>query len=109
MAKNKVKRSVPGAQTRRLDYTTKDRAYSIFQDLYRGFAMTHYSLERLQELNIVPSNHLRPCLYMAQELQGLTNSAFFGVLREAEFLDAGHFEKLRLAIPASRKSSARQG
>ncbi len=103
MAKNKVKRSVPGAQTRRLDTTTKDRAYSIFQDLYRGFAMTHYSLQRLQELNIVPSTQLRPCLYMAEELQGLTNSAFFGVLRDAEFLDAGHFEKLRLAIGSSPK------
>ncbi len=103
MAKNKIKRSVPGVQTRRLDYTTKDRAYSIFQDLYRGFAMTHYSLQRLQELNIVPGNQLRPCLYMVEELQGLTNSAFFGVRRDAEFLDAGHFEKLRLALESSRK------
>ncbi len=103
MAKNKIKRSIPGAQTRRLDYTTKDRAYSIFQDLYRGFAVTHYSLERLLELNIIPQSHLRPCLYMAEELQGLTNSAFFGVLRDAEFLDAGHFEKLRLAAGSPRK------
>ncbi len=103
MAKNKIKRSVPGVQSRRLDYTIKDQAYAIFQDLYRGFAMTHYSLERLQQLNIVPRSHLRPCLYMAEELQGLTNSAFFAVLRDAEFLAAGHFEKLRLAIGSSRK------
>jgi len=99
-------------ERRRLNHSQKDRAYETLHDLHRGFHITHSTLERLERLNIVPRDHLRPCRYMADELQALTNSVLLVTLRDAEGHDAAHFEKLRLACeqrPYPKPQLARRG
>ena len=99
MATNKSKRTIPAAQIerRRLNLRLKSLGYEALHDLHHGFEITRSSLARLERLNIVRQDELRPCRYMSEELRAVTNSVLLETLRDAEFYDAAHFEKLRLA------------
>ncbi|HLJ28921.1 MAG TPA: hypothetical protein VKY85_19580 [Candidatus Angelobacter sp.] len=100
MATKDVKRSIPAAQPRRrYNPQLKIRAYETLYRLNRGFNITAFHFERLEELDILDADDLRALRAYhstCEEVRALTNADLMLLLESQEQQDAVRFQNQRL-------------
>jgi len=99
MATDKVKRSIPSAQTqrRRLNPQWKFQAYDLLNDLNRGFHIALASIDRMKRLGRFRRDYLPVFRGLAGEAQAAINHHFLEILQEVEKNDWYRFGKIRSA------------